>query len=139
MTDEELEKRLVNWGRASKTHGTSTRVSFAFQPSAQDAEASEEVEKASPYREPVDELDAERVTKAWQQLPFKHFDDMKAKALIAELYCGNGGSIDAVLRRIRQVHGFRIFQREVDRLTAQAKADMKKALERLDGMDMTEE
>lgn len=138
MTDEELENRLVNWGRASKTHGTSTRVSIAFQPSAEGADASEEAEKANPYREPVDEIDAERVTKAWRQLPFVHYDDKKAKALIAELYCGESGQIHAVLRHIRQVHGFRIFQREVDRLTAQAKADMKKALERLDGKDMTE-
>lgn len=135
MTEEELEKRLVNWGRASKTHGTSTRVSIAFQPQADQVDTSEEGDKASPYRDPVDELDAERVTAAWQRLPFTHFDDKKAKLLIAELYCGESGNIDAVLRRIRQVHGFRIFQREVDRLTEQAKADMKKVIERLDEKD----
>lgn len=133
MTEEELEKRLVNWGRASKSSGTSDHVSIPFRP--EKVEGEETKPERSEYREPVDELDAERVTKAWQLLPFVHYDDKKAKALIAELYCGNFRTIDAVLRRIRQVHGFRILQREVDRLTAQAKADMKKTLERLDAID----
>lgn len=133
MTEEEFEKRLENWSRASKCSGTSDHVSIPFRP--EKVEGEETMPERPEYREPVDELDAERVTRAWQLLPFVHYDDKKAKVLIAELYCGNFMTIDAVLRRIRQVHGFRILQREVDRLTEQAKADMKKTLERLDVSD----
>lgn len=133
MTEEELEKRLVNWGKASRCSRGTDHVSFLYRPERSEGEAVDP--EKSEYREPIDELDAELVTKAWRQLPSVHFEDKKAKVLIAEIYCGESGNIDAVLRRIRQVHGFRIFQREVDRLTEQAKADMKKAIERLDERD----
>lgn len=133
MTEEELEKRLVNWGKASRCSRGTDHVSFLYRPERSEGEAVDP--EKSEYREPIDELDAELVTKAWRQLPSVHFEDKKAKVLIAEIYCGESGNIDAVLRRIRQMHGFRIFQREVDRLTEQAKADMKKAIERLDERD----
>lgn len=133
MTEEELEKRLVNWGRASRGSGTSDHISLPYKHERVEGEETDQ-EKAE-YREPIDELDAELVTKAWRQLPSVHFEDKKAKVLLAGLYCSDSGNIDAVLRRIRQVHGFRIFQREIEHLTARAKSDMRKTLERLDAGD----
>lgn len=134
MTEEELEKRLVNWGKASRCSRGTDHVSFLYRPERSEGEAVDP--EKSEYREPIDELDAELVTKAWRQLPSVHFEDKKAKVLIAEIYCGESGNIDCALRRIRQVHRFRIFQREIEQLIARAKSDMRKALERLDARDV---
>lgn len=106
---DELEARLVNWGRWTQG-GKPTYRSWLAKFQTPDPDAPKE----QPPK-PVDELDAQLVNKVWQMMPGEHYDDRRAKILIGAMYASRS-NVNATLASVKRIHRMNIRPGEVDRL-----------------------
>lgn len=131
MTTEELEYRLINWGRwarGARRPGMSSVVNAlegaaAGQPAADDS--LEEVRSVAP---PVDELDAVAVQSAWERLPMTPHKYLIAKLLIGYTYAYPGKDPTWMVLKVNKVRG--VHRRETEALVGMARTMMKAILER---------